>query len=95
MAGSSKEGTIMITPEYLSDIMAAVEEKLVDVDNYLIRKIIKRIMDTFESDEFADLLIPSTKSDIRKLLKAGVLYEDVQQAVEKRKRRTDEFVLNP
>lgn len=73
----------MITPEYLSDIMATVEEKLVDVDNYLIRRIIKRIMDTFESDEFADLLIPSTKSDIRKLLKAGVLYEDVQQAVEK------------
>lgn len=73
----------MITPEYLNEIMYAVEDKLVDVDNYILRKIVKRIADTFETDENGELLIPSTKNDIRKLVQSGVLYEDIQREVEK------------
>lgn len=73
----------MITPEYLNEIMYAVEDKLVDVDNYILRKIVKRIADTFETDENGELLIPSTKNDIRKLVQSGVLYKDIQREVEK------------
>lgn len=72
----------MITPEYLNEIMYAVEDKLVDLDEYLIKRIVKRIEKTFELDE-NNLFIPSTKHDIKKLLNAGVLYEDIQSEVEK------------
>jgi len=72
----------MITPDYLNEIMYGVEDRLSEVNEYLLRTIIKRIMATFENGE-GELFIPSTIADMRKLMAQGVLYEDIQQAVTK------------
>lgn len=72
----------MITPDYLNEIMYGVEDKLSEVNEYLLRTIIKRIMATFENGD-GELFIPSTIADMRKLMAQGVLYEDIQQAVQK------------
>lgn len=72
----------MITPEYLNEIMYGVEDKLSKVNEYLLQRIVKRIMATFENGD-GELFIPSTISDMRKLMAQGVLYEDIQQAVQK------------
>ena len=71
----------MITPEYLNDIMDAVENKLLDVDNYLLKRIVKRIIDTFTDGTSGKLFIPATINDMRKLMNLGVLYEDLEKAV--------------
>ena len=73
----------MITPEYLNEIMFYVEDKLIDVDNYILRKVVERIIKTFETGEKTNLLIPSTKADIRRLMASGVLYEDILKEVQK------------
>ena len=72
----------MITPEYLNEIMYGVEDRVSEVNEYLLRTIIKRIMATFENGD-GELFIPSTIADMRKLMAQGVLYEDIQQAVQK------------
>lgn len=71
----------MITPEYLNEIMDNVENSLSRLNEYLVGKIVKRILATFE--EKGEIFIPSTMSDVRKLMKNGILYEDIQSAVEK------------
>lgn len=70
----------MITPEFLNEIMYAVEDRLIDVDNYILQRIAKRIMKSFENDE-GNLIIPSTRYDIQKLLNSGIMYEEIQEAV--------------
>ena len=72
----------MITPDYLNEIMYATEDSLVRVDNYLIRRIAKRVRDTFTNGE-GNLFIPATINDLRKLMQNGVLYEDIVEAVAK------------
>jgi len=73
----------MITPEYLNQIMYDVEEKIVEVDNYIIKKIAQRIVKTFEAVEETNLFIPSTQADVRKLMLSGVLYEDIMIELQK------------
>lgn len=71
----------MITPEYLNEIMYGVEDKLLVVNEYLLQIMIERIMATFENGD-GELFIPATQNDLRKLLQNGVLFEDIQQAIE-------------
>ena len=47
----------MITPDYLNEIMYGVEDRLSEVNEYLLRTIIKRIMATFENGD-GELFIP-------------------------------------
>lgn len=70
----------MITPEYLNEVMYGVEEKLSMVNEAILKIIVERITASFKKGE-DDLFIPSTISDMRKLIQNGVLYEDVQKAV--------------
>lgn len=72
----------MITPDYLNRIMDGVEDKLSALNEYLVKKIAKRILGAFE-DEAGNLFIPSTISDMRKLMSHGVLYEDMVKAITK------------
>lgn len=71
----------MITPEYLNEIMYAMQDKLIYIDNYLLSKIVKRILKAYSIGK--ELFIPATMSDMRKLIDAGVLYEDIELALQK------------
>lgn len=70
----------MITPEFLNEIMYKVEDTLSSLNEYLIRRIAKRITHTFTADD-GKLFIPATISDMHSLMKNGVLVEDIEEAL--------------
>lgn len=72
----------MLTPEYLSRINEATQEKVSEVNTYLIARIARQITATFENNGTVEL-IPSSIYNARKLLNAGVVYSDVQAEIEK------------
>lgn len=69
----------MITPEYLNKIMYALEDKLIGLDEYLIKKVVKRIVEAYTQN--GELFIPASQNDLRKLMNLGVLYEDIEKAL--------------
>lgn len=72
----------MITPEYLNELMYAVEDSLESVNLYILKKMIKRILISF-TNKSGNLFIPATINDLRKLMNNGVLLEEIQEALEK------------
>ena len=71
----------MLTPEYLSKINEATQEKVSEVNSYLIARIARQITATFEMNGNVEL-IPSSVYNVRKLVQAGVVYDDVQAEIE-------------
>ena len=73
----------MLSPDYLRRITERTEQKVAEVNEYLIDKIVKRIVRLFE--ETGEIkLIPSSLLDIKKQQNAGKLLEEIQGEVEKR-----------
>lgn len=73
----------MLTPEYLTRIVEATQEKVSEVNSYLAARIARRIKELFENTGKVDIS-PSSISDIKKQLAAGRVYEDVQAEIEKK-----------
>lgn len=73
----------MITPDRLSEIMYATEDAVTNVNEHLLRIIVKRIMATY-TDGTGNLFIPATKNQLRMLIKKGMPYDELQEEIEKR-----------
>lgn len=73
----------MLTPEYLTRIVEATQEKVSEVNSYLTARIAKRIKGLFENTGKVDIS-PSSISDIKKQISAGRVYEEVQSEIEKK-----------
>lgn len=73
----------MLTPEYLTRIVEATQEKVSEVNAYLVARIARRIKELFESTGKVDIS-PSSISDIKKQIASGKVYEDVQSEIEKK-----------
>ncbi len=71
----------MLTPEYLARINEATQEKVSEVNSYLIARIARQITATFERNGTVEL-IPTSLYNLRKLANAGAVYEDVQAELE-------------
>lgn len=77
MGRGGKEGIAVITPEYLNEIMDAIEEQASNIDNYLLRQIAKNIVSMFERGE--ELFMPSTLSELKKLMTKGFSLDDIEK----------------
>lgn len=73
----------MLTPNFLRDITDRCTEAVSKVNQYLINRVTKRILNLFESSEEVDI-IPASVNDIRKLKEAGLLMEDIENEIAKR-----------
>lgn len=73
----------MLTPEYLTRIVEATQEKVSEVNSYLVARIAKRIRKLFESTGKVDIS-PSSINDIKKQISSGKVYEEVQAEIEKK-----------
>ncbi len=73
----------MLTPEYLARINEATQEKVSEVNSYLIARIARQITATFERNGTVEL-IPTSLYNVKKLTNAGAVYEDVQAELESR-----------
>ena len=60
----------MLTPEYLTRIVEATQEKVSEVNSYLVARIAKRIRKLFESTGKVDIS-PSSINDIKKQISSG------------------------
>jgi hypothetical protein len=72
----------MITPEFLNEIV----EKTETTARYMQTAILKRICERIEASVLAHqehILIPSTITEIKKLLDTGLMVEEIQEEIEK------------
>lgn len=67
----------MITPEYLNDIMDAIEERASGLANYLLQSIAKAIVTMLKRGD--DFFMPSTLSDLKKLMAKGFSLAEVER----------------
>ena len=73
----------MITPDYLNEIMQGTESAILDLNEYLMRRIAKRILNAF-MDGANNLIIPATQADMKLLMQGGMLYEEIEAEITKR-----------
>jgi len=71
----------MITPNYLEEVARKAEHAVSDMQLAIIRRIAKRLTATIENYG-QNILIASNLNDVRKLESAGMVYADVQKAIE-------------
>lgn len=73
----------MITPDYLDEVVKGTEDVVSAVNEYILKRVTRRIAATFENGE-GNLFIPSTKADLRLLRNSGMLVEDIEKELQKR-----------
>lgn len=71
----------MITPEYLNQVIKGTEIAVAKLNNRIIKKISKRILDAFRAEE-KNIIIPSSISDLHKIAQSGMKIEEVQALIE-------------
>lgn len=74
------ERIAMLTPEFLLRIVEASEEAAGRLNNYLTKRVVDRILSLFEKEGKVEL-IPSSVSDVRKMKEAGMLEDDIRNAI--------------
>lgn len=70
-------------PRFLFYITDKIEDATEKFNQYMINRIAKRIVALFDREGNVDI-IPSTKSDIRKMQETGEILQDIQKAVKDR-----------
>lgn len=70
----------MLTPDFLLRIVDAAEEAADKLNTYLVQRVSKRILALFDKEKEVEL-IPASISDVRKMREAGMLTDEVQQAL--------------
>lgn len=72
----------MLTPEYLSDVTDATEEKTSELNIYLLHKLAQSLQAIFERDGEV-YFMPKHIYDMRKLKNAGMLYKEIEKEITK------------
>lgn len=67
----------MITPDYLNEIMDAIEDKASGLANYLLQSIAKAIITMLKRGE--QYFMPSTLSDLKKLMVKGFSLQEIER----------------
>lgn len=73
----------MLTPTYLTKIIEATQNKVSELNSYLVGRMAKRLVDTLTNGGKPELL-QSSVYDAKKIMESGRVYEEVQAEVEKR-----------
>lgn len=71
----------MLSPEYLKEIVEATEERVNEVNEYLVDRMVKRIVKLLKSEGKLDI-IPASQLDIRKMENAGKLLGEIVEEIE-------------
>lgn len=72
----------MITPDYLDEIIKATEQVVAENNEYIIKRIAKRIAATYRVDK-DNLFIPATINDMHKLMDAGMVFDEIEREITK------------
>lgn len=82
MGTSRKEGTEMITPDYLNEIIEGTEYAVRKAESTILNKICKRIVASFNANE-ENIIIPSTITQMHQLMDLGMTQQEIQEVVTK------------
>lgn len=75
-------GELMITPDYLNEIIEGTEAIVTKVQAKILNKICKRIISSFNANE-ENIIIPSTIKNMHQLMDLGMTQKEIQEYVEK------------
>ena len=73
----------MLRPDFLRNVTDRVEYAAEKLNQYLINRIVKRIVALYERKGDVDI-IPASFSDIKKLQQAGTAYEEINAAIKEK-----------
>lgn len=79
MAKASEEVVEMVTPQFLDEIIRAVEQKVALNNANMLRRIAKHVVKSFTRQ--GEVFMPSTIKELHQLQNMGMLSEDIEQAL--------------